>query len=97
MRYGLQELLDQVDVEIRQGPGCPVCVTTSKEIVEAIALADSGVTIAVFGDMLSVPTQHGSLADAKARGGDVRVVYSVEDAVRSVRKAQRSRFHGDRI
>ena len=82
VRYGLQELLDQVDVEIRQGPGCPVCVTTSKEIVEAIALADSGVTIAVFGDMLSVPTQHGSLADAKARGGDVRVVYSVEDAVR---------------
>lgn len=82
VRFGLQDMLRDVGIEIRQGPGCPVCVTTSNEVAEAIALVESGKTLAVFGDMLSVPTPVGSLSDAKARGGDVRVVYSVEDAVR---------------
>jgi hydrogenase expression/formation protein HypD len=82
VKFGLEEMLRGVGVRIRQGPGCPVCVTTTKEVVEAITLAKSGVTIAVFGDMLTVPTPIGSLADAKAEGADVRVVYSVEDAVR---------------
>jgi hydrogenase expression/formation protein HypD len=82
VRFGLQELLKEAGVEIRQGPGCPVCVTTSREIGEAIALVDSGVTLAVFGDMLAVPTPRGSLADARARGGDVKIVYSIDDAVR---------------
>lgn len=82
VKFGLEEMLKNVGVRIRQGPGCPVCVTTTKEVVEAITLAKSGVTIAVFGDMLTVPTPIGSLADAKAEGADVRVVYSVEDALR---------------
>jgi hydrogenase expression/formation protein HypD len=81
VRFGLDSMLRQAGVEIRQGPGCPVCVTTSNEIAEAITLADKGVTITVFGDMLKVPTPIGSLTDAKARGADVRIVYSVEDAV----------------
>lgn len=82
VRFGLDPLLRDVGVEIRQGPGCPVCVTTTAEVADAIALADAGRTIAVFGDMMKVPTPMGSLGDAKARGKDVRVVYSVEDAVR---------------
>jgi len=82
VRFGLEDMLKDTGVEIRQGPGCPVCVTTTKEIVEAIVLAESGVTIAVFGDMMTVPTPIGSLADAKAKGADVRVVYSVEDAIK---------------
>jgi hydrogenase expression/formation protein HypD len=82
VKFGLEEMLRDVGVRIRQGPGCPVCVTTTKEVVEAITLARNGVTIAVFGDMLTVPTPIGSLADAKAEGADVRVVYSVEDAIR---------------
>jgi len=82
VRFGLERMLRDAGVEIRQGPGCPVCVTTSNEVAEGIALADAGVTVAVFGDMLKVPTPIGSLGDAKARGGDVRIVYSVEDAVR---------------
>jgi hydrogenase expression/formation protein HypD len=82
VRFGLEDMLKDTGVEIRQGPGCPVCVTTTKEIVEAIALAESGVTIAVFGDMMTVPTPIGSLADARAKGADVRVVYSVEDAIK---------------
>ena len=82
VKFGLEEMLRDVGVRIRQGPGCPVCVTTTKEVVEAITLAKNDVTIAVFGDMLTVPTPIGSLADAKAEGADVRVVYSVEDALR---------------
>jgi hydrogenase expression/formation protein HypD len=82
VRFGLEDMLKDTGVEIRQGPGCPVCVTTTKEIVEAITLAESGVTVTVFGDMMTVPTPIGSLADAKAKGADVRVVYSVEDAVK---------------
>jgi hydrogenase expression/formation protein HypD len=82
VRFGLEDMLKDTGVEIRQGPGCPVCVTTTKEIVEAITLAEAGITISVFGDMMTVPTPIGSLEDAKAKGADVRVVYSVEDAIR---------------
>ncbi|HOB39108.1 MAG: hydrogenase formation protein HypD [Methanomassiliicoccaceae archaeon] len=92
VRFGLESMLRDVGVEIRQGPGCPVCVTTSAEIADAIALADAGITISVFGDMLKVPTPIGSLGDAKARGADVRVVYSVEDAVRLAKEVKNMVF-----
>lgn len=82
VRFGLEELLKDVGVEIRQGPGCPVCVTTSQEIAAGITLARAGKTICVFGDMMKVPTTIGSLDDAKADGFDVRIVYSIEDAVK---------------
>ncbi|NLK26157.1 MAG: hydrogenase formation protein HypD [Euryarchaeota archaeon] len=92
VRFGLERMLQDVGVEIRQGPGCPVCVTTSNEVAEAIALANAGVTISVFGDMLKVPTPLGSLGDARARGADVRIVYSVEDAVRLAREVKEMVF-----
>lgn len=82
VRFGLEEMLRDAGVEIRQGPGCPVCVTTSSEVGDAIHLARSGVTVCAFGDMMRVPTTVGTLNDAKADGADVRVVYSIEDAVR---------------
>jgi len=82
VRFGLEELLKDAGVEIRQGPGCPVCVTTSTEVAAGITMARSGITVCVFGDMMKVPTSIGSLNDAKADGADVRIVYSIEDAVR---------------
>lgn len=82
VRFGLEEMLNDVGIEICQGPGCPVCVTTSKEIADAITLARNGVTVTAFGDMMRVPTTIGSLFDAKADGADVRIVYSIEDAVK---------------
>ncbi len=82
VRFGLEEMLADVGVEIRQGPGCPVCVTTSREIADAITLAKAGITVCAFGDMMRVPTTIGTLNDAKAEGADVRIVYSIEDAVR---------------
>ncbi|QLH75498.1 MAG: hydrogenase formation protein HypD [Methanomassiliicoccales archaeon] len=92
VKFGLEEMLKEVGITIRQGPGCPVCVTTTKEIVEAITLARSGVTITVFGDMLTVPTPIGSLADAKAEGADVRVVYSSSDAVKVAEEVEKVVF-----
>ena len=85
VRFGLEEMLNDAGVTIAQGPGCPVCVTTSREIAEAITLARNGVTVTAFGDLMRVPTTIGSLFDAKADGADVRIVYSIDDAVQMAR------------
>jgi len=86
VRFGIQSLLADAGIEVHQGPGCPVCVTTSKEIADAITMARNGITVTAFGDMMRVPTSIGSLFDARADGADVRIVYSVEDAVRMARE-----------
>ena len=88
VRYGLDNLLKECHLDIRQGPGCPVCITTSKEIEKAIALAKNGMVITSYGDMLRVPTPVGSLIDMRADGYDVRIVYSIEDAVALAEKHQ---------
>lgn len=82
VRYGLNELLHRCGIEVIQGPGCPVCVTTPLEIQQAIAIAKNGITIATFGDMIRVPAGGMSLQQARTEGADVRVVYSIDDAVR---------------
>ena len=92
VKFGLEKMLSDVGITIGQGPGCPVCVTITKEVVEAITLARSGVTLTVFGDMMAVPTPIGSLADVKAEGADVRVVYSVEDALLMCKDVERMVF-----
>lgn len=86
VRYGLEGMLEDAGVTINQGPGCPVCVTTSHEIADAITLARHGVTVTAFGDMMRVPTTAGSLFGAKADGADVRIVYSIDDAVQMARE-----------
>jgi len=89
IRFGLDSEFKRVGIDIRQGPGCPVCVTPQGEIEEILALARAGVTIAVFGDVLKVPGERGSLNDAKADGADVRVVFGVDDAVALARRSQK--------
>ncbi|MEM1659249.1 MAG: hydrogenase formation protein HypD [Candidatus Jordarchaeales archaeon] len=84
-RFGLRSLLPE-GVEIVAGPGCPVCVTPTMAIDRAVELALRGVTVAVFGDLVMVPATKMSLLEARARGGDVRVVYSVSDAVDIARR-----------
>jgi hydrogenase expression/formation protein HypD len=80
-RHGLEELLPP-ELELVHGPGCPVCVIPMGRIDDAIAIAETdGVTLATFGDMLRVPGGRGSLLEAKARGADVRMVYSPLDAL----------------
>jgi len=81
IRQSIDELLLGA-VELIHGPGCPVCVTPVQQIDRALALVrDPRVILASFGDMLRVPGSGGSLLEARARGGDVRVVYSPLDAL----------------
>ncbi len=80
-RSGLKDLLPQ-NVELISGPGCPVCVTPVGEIDMAIDLALSGrAMIYTFGDMLRVPGSAINLEEARARGGQVRLVYSPRQAL----------------
>jgi hydrogenase expression/formation protein HypD len=82
LRYGLPSLLPET-IDLRSGPGCPVCVTSTAELDRAIALARlPDVILCTFGDMMRVPGSRSSLAQAKAQGADVRVVYSPLDALR---------------
>lgn len=81
VRQGLDALLDGV-VEMIHGPGCPVCVTPLEQIDKALTLAaDPGVIFTSFGDMLRVPGSECDLLQVRARGGDIRVVYSPLDAL----------------
>lgn len=81
-RLGIRNLLPD-NIELISGPGCPVCVTQTGFIDEAVMLAlEKGCTICSFGDLLRVPGTEMSLAQARAKGADVRVVYMPLDAVR---------------
>ncbi len=80
-RFGLRDLLPPW-LRLVAGPGCPVCVCPAKEIDLAARLSlEKGVVVAAFGDVHRVPARL-SLAAARTLGGDCRVVYSVEDALR---------------
>jgi hydrogenase expression/formation protein HypD len=79
--YGLRSLLPP-SVEVIAGPGCPVCIVPASEIDEAVQLALKGKVITCFGDLFRVPGSTMSLLEAKAKGADVRIVYSIGDAVR---------------
>jgi len=81
VRQGLDELLEDA-IEMIHGPGCPVCVTPLEQIDKALALAARpDVIFTSFGDMLRVPGSCTDLLQVRARGGEVRVVYSPLDAV----------------
>jgi hydrogenase expression/formation protein HypD len=79
-KYGIRSILPK-SLDVIMGPGCPVCVTDLPEVDEAVALAEDGVIIATYGDMLRVPGTASSLQEAVARGGRVEVVYSAAQAV----------------
>ena len=85
-RYGLRAVLPR-ELDVIMGPGCPVCITDTPEVDEAVALALQGVCVATYGDMVRVPGTVKSLADARAAGGKVQVVYSIDQAVELARQA----------
>src|ERR671929_1132452 len=81
-RHGIEHVLPR-SVELVHGPGCPVCVIPMGRVEDAIAVAETpGVIFTSFGDMMRVPGANGNLLEAKARGADVRMVYSPLDALR---------------
>ena len=90
-RFGLRALLP-LSIEVMAGPGCPVCIVPAEEVDEAIWLAQHGLTLVTFGDMVSVPGTKMSLSDAKATGGDVRIVYSVTESVKMAMREPEKNF-----
>jgi hydrogenase expression/formation protein HypD len=81
-RFGLKDLLPE-NIELIHGPGCPVCVLPMGRIDDGLSIAeDRNVIFAAFGDMMRVPGTKGSPLEHKARGMDVRIVYSPSDALK---------------
>lgn len=82
LRFGLPDLLPE-EIDLIHGPGCPVCVLPRGRIDDGLALTrDPRIILAAFGDMMRVPGEGGSPLESKARGADVRMVYSPLDALR---------------
>ena len=81
LRHGIRDLLPST-ITMRSGPGCPVCVTSTRDIDLAMAISlMPNTTVATYGDLVRVPGTRGSLERARATGADVRVVYSALDAI----------------
>lgn len=79
-RLGIRSLLPE-SITLISGPGCPVCVTPVTYIDEALYLANAGVTLCTFGDLLRVPGTNGSLATARSEGANIQIVYTALDAI----------------
>jgi hydrogenase expression/formation protein HypD len=87
-KYGIRSILP-TELEIISGPGCPVCVCPAADIDKAIEIGKREDTIiTTFGDMLRVPATNLSLAELKAQGADIRIVYGPNDAVKIAKENQ---------
>lgn len=86
--YGIRSLMPP-NVELIAGPGCPVCVTPGHYVEALVKLSMEGITVLTYGDAYKLPSKHRSyprsLADARASGGKVKVVYSFYDAIKVAR------------
>lgn len=89
--FGIRALLPS-KVEVIAGPGCPVCIVPASEIDEAVQLARRGVVVTCFGDVFRVPGSDTSLLDTKAQGADVRIVYSLTDAIKMAKAEKTKEF-----
>lgn len=85
-RHGIRQMIPE-HIKLLSGPGCPVCVTTQRDIDTFIALAGFDKTIiATFGDLIRVPGAKSSLQNERACGRDIRMVYSTFDALDLAKK-----------
>ncbi len=85
-RHGIRNLLPET-ITLLSGPGCPVCVTAQKDIDAFVAISrQPDVIVTTFGDLMRVPGSGTTLAGQKGAGADVRMVYSVFDAVTIARQ-----------
>jgi hydrogenase expression/formation protein HypD len=81
-RFGLQQLLPE-NIELVHGPGCPVCILPVGRMDDGLAIAEQpNVIFTAFGDVMRVPGRRGSPLELRARGADVRMVYSPLDALK---------------
>ncbi|MEW5816183.1 MAG: hydrogenase formation protein HypD, partial [Spirochaetota bacterium] len=81
-KYGLRQLLPD-NIKLIAGPGCPVCITPASVIATAIRIAcnPDRPIFCTYGDMVRVPIATGSILDSRGKGADVRVVYSIREAI----------------
>ncbi len=80
-KLGIPSLLPET-ITLLSGPGCPVCVSSQRFIDQAIAYSKLEDTIiTTFGDLIRVPGSSSSLNNEKAEGSDIRIVYSILDAL----------------
>ena len=85
-RHGIRDVIPK-SITLLSGPGCPVCVTSVRDVDAAISIAKiPGVILTTFGDMMRVPGGSKSLLDARSEGADVRVLYSPLDALAIAQK-----------
>ena len=89
-KSGIRNMLPS-NIRLLSGPGCPVCVTSFEDVDRIIMLAAEGTggkkhIVATFGDMMRVPGSHSSLLKEKAKGADIRIVYSPADALTVARE-----------
>jgi hydrogenase expression/formation protein HypD len=85
-RHGIRNILPET-ITLLSGPGCPVCVTAQKDIDAFVAVSrQPDVIVTTFGDLMRVPGSGTTLAGQKGAGADVRMVYSVFDAVAIARQ-----------
>jgi len=90
-RFGIPSLLPET-VELVSGPGCPVCVTSRAYIDQAIAYSRlPGVIITTYGDLIRVPGSTSSLDKEKAKAADIRIVYSILDALEIAKHNRRKK------
>ncbi len=81
-RHGIRSVIPS-HITLLSGPGCPVCVTSIRDVDAAISIAKQPRTVLVtFGDMMRVPGGRQSLMEARSEGADVRVMYSPMDALK---------------
>jgi len=84
--HGIRSLLPP-NIRLLSGPGCPVCVTSIKDIDKAIAISFvRNNVLCTFGDMMRVPGGNKSLSEAKSDGADIRVVYSAKDCLNTAKQ-----------
>ncbi len=85
-RHGIRDVIPK-SITLLSGPGCPVCVTSVRDVDAAISIAKNpGVILTTFGDMMRVPGGKESLLEARSEGADVRVLYSPIDALTLAQK-----------
>lgn len=81
-RYGIRTILPK-NVDLKSGPGCPVCVTSDEDIDYIISIAEKyDLGVITFGDLVKVPGGNGSLSDLRARGKEVKVIYNPLEAIK---------------
>ncbi|MBC8316056.1 MAG: hydrogenase formation protein HypD [Bacteroidetes bacterium] len=80
-KFGIPSLLPE-KIKLLSGPGCPVCVTSKKFIDQAVAYSRlNDVIITTYGDLIRVPGSTSSLNEEKSNGADIRIVYSILEAL----------------